>query len=77
MKLSDKVVLITYRIDLLRPEGPKKIYFKTPPSPSPFRNNTKENVLEPEKMNVKFHKHYILHKKFSEFYLCFHSSCEI
>ena len=31
-----------------------------------------------QKMNVKFHKitSYI-HMKFSEFYLCFHNSCEI
>ena len=46
MKLSDKVVLITYWIDLLRPEGPKKIYFKTPPPP-PLSQGLDDHFLGP------------------------------
>ena len=41
-------------------------------------NNTKENFLwEPKKTNVQFHKMTPYTVKFSEFYLCFHNSCEM
>ena len=41
-------------------------------------NNTKEKFLMAAQENeCQISQNYILHKKFSEFYLCFHSSCEI
>ena len=41
-------------------------------------NNTKEKFLMGAQENeCQISQNYILHKKFSGFYLCFHSPCEI